>query len=408
MIKKNTLISSLHPQTQAIRAGSTRSQFGEHSDAVMLTSSFVFSDAQEAAFRFQNPNTGPVYGRFTNPTTRTFESRLALLEQGEDCLATASGMSAIFTLCLGLLNAGDHIVAANNLFGSTVQLFTQVLPRFNIQTTFVDPTDLSAWKKATLPQTKIWFVESPSNPLTVLTDIQSLAKAKTTCQDTPPLLVIDNCFCTPILQKPLSLGADVVIHSATKFLDGQGRVLGGAIVGSQQLIQEKLLPILRVTGPTLSAFNAWVILKGLETLNLRMEQHSVNAFELAKWLEKQPNVQRVYYPWLESHPQYHLAKQQQLSGGPIVSFEVKAATPEEARQKAWHVIDSCQLLSITANLGDTKTTITHPATTTHGRLSPQERERAGITENLIRLSVGLEHVDDLIHDLSVLSHSEKD
>jgi O-succinylhomoserine sulfhydrylase len=393
----------LHPETLAIRTGTNRSQFGEHSEAMFLTSSFVFENAAQAAERFLVPGSGLVYARFTNPTTRIFEERLAQLEGGEDCLATASGMSAIFTLCSGLLSAGDHIVASSHLFGSTLQLFTQILPKFNIKTSFVKESDPSAWQAASQPNTKLWFAESPSNPLTGLIDIAALAKAKHQLStEQTILLAIDNCFCTPILQKPLQLGADIVIHSATKYLDGQGRVLGGAIVSSTALIKEKFLPILRITGPTLSAFNAWVLLKGLETLPLRMYQHSKNAHQLATWLSEQPQVAKVYYPGLSSHPQHELAKRQQQTGGPIVAFEVKAS-PDKARETAWKVIDQCKLISITANLGDVKSTITHPATTTHGRISPEERARAGITENLIRIAVGLEHPEDLMYDLQSLT-----
>jgi O-succinylhomoserine sulfhydrylase len=397
-------LSALHPETIAIRAGTQRSEQGEHSDALHLTSSFVFKNAAQAAARFATPGSGNVYARFTNPTTRVFETRLAQLEGGEDCLSTASGMSAIFTLCMSTLKAGDHIVAANNLFGSTVQMFTQVLPRFNIETTFVSATNPNDWVNATRPNTKLWFAESPSNPLASLVDISALVQLKQSFAGQDLLLAIDNCFCTPILQKPLALGADVVIHSATKYLDGQGRVLGGAIVSNAALIKDKFMPMLRITGPTLSAFNAWVLLKGLETLSLRMHQHSKNTLILAQWLSKQPGVARVYYPGLPDHPQYELAQRQQISAGPVVSFDV-AATTDQAKTRAWQVIDQCQLLSITANLGDVKTTITHPATTTHGRISPEERTRAGISDGLIRIAVGLEHPEDLMRDLAILSTS---
>lgn len=378
-------------ETLAVRAGIERSQFGEHSEALYLTSSFVFGSAAEAAARFSGAEPGNVYSRFTNPTVKVLEERLAALEGAERCVATASGMSAILATVMGLLSAGDHIVASRGLFGATVQLFTNILARFGVETTFVSPTVPAEWKAALRPNTKLLFTETPSNPLTEICDIASLAAI---AKEAGAWLAVDNCFCTPILQRPLELGADIVIHSATKYLDGQGRVLGGAVLGRKELM-EPVFGFLRTAGPTLSAFNAWVIAKGLETLKLRMEAHSRNALELANWLEAQPQVARVLYPGLPSHPQHELAMRQQKSGGGIVSFEVRGG-----REAAWRVVDACRLLSITANLGDAKTTLTHPATTTHGRLAPERRAEMGIGEGLLRISVGLEAVADIQRDLA--------
>jgi len=378
-------------ETLAVRAGIERSQFGEHSEALYLTSSFVFGSAAEAAARFSGAEPGNVYSRFTNPTVKVLEERLAALEGAERCVATASGMSAILATVMGLLSAGDHVVASRGLFGATVQLFTNILARFGVETTFVSPTDPVEWKAALRPNTKLLFTETPSNPLTEVCDIAALAAI---AKEAGAWLAVDNCFCTPILQRPLDLGADIVIHSATKYLDGQGRVLGGAVLGRKELM-EPVFGFLRTAGPSLSAFNAWVIAKGLETLKLRMEAHSRNALELAGWLEAQPQVARVFYPGLPSHPQHDLAMKQQKSGGGIVSFEVKGG-----REAAWRVVDACRLLSITANLGDAKTTITHPATTTHGRLTPERRAEMGIGEGLLRISVGLEAVADIQADLA--------
>ena len=378
------------PETLAVRAGQERSQFGEHSEALYLTSSFVFPDAAAAARRFSGEEEGNVYARFTNPTVTMFEERLAALEGAEDCVATASGMSAIMALCLAHLKQGDHIVASNSLFGATVQLFSNILARTGIATTFVSQTDPAAWEAAIRPETKLFFLETPSNPLTEIADIPALtaiARARGI------LVAVDNCFCTPILQKPLELGADLVVHSATKYVDGQGRVLGGAVCGPKKLTEE-VFKFLRTAGPTLSAFNAWVLLKGMETLKIRIEAQSANAARLAAWLEAHPKVGRVFYPGLPSHPQYDLARRQQKGGGAIVSFELRGA-----RKEAWTVVDHCRLLSITANLGDTKTTITHPASTTHGRITPEARAAAGIDESLLRIAVGLEAVEDLQADL---------
>ena len=377
-------------ETLAVRAGQERSQFNEHAEAMFLTSSYVFDSAAQAAARFSGEEIGNVYSRFTNPTVAAFQERLAVMEGAEACVATASGMSAILSLVMALCSAGDHVVASAGLFGATQQLLGTIMPRFGLQATFVAPTKVEAWEAAIRPETKLFFLETPSNPLTELADIAALAKI---AHARGILLVVDNCFCTPILQRPLDLGADLVVHSATKFLDGQGRVLGGAVCGAKKLTEE-VLKFLRTAGPTLSAFNAWVLLKGLETLKIRLEAESAGALQLARWLEAHPKVARVYYPGLESHPQYELARLQQKSGGAIVAFEVKGG-----RDNAWKVIDSCRLFSITANLGDTKSTLTHPASTTHGRITPEQRAAAGITDGLLRIAVGLEAVVDLQKDL---------
>ena len=382
----------LQPETLALHTGIHRSQFNEHSEAMYLTSSFVFDSAAQAAARFSGSEPGNIYARFTNPTVTAFEERLAVLEGAETCIATSSGMSAILACVMGLLSAGDHIVASRSLFGATVNLFNNILKRFNIDTTFVSATDVNSWEAAIQPNTKLFFLETPSNPLTEISDIAELSKV---ARRSGIWLVVDNCFCTPILQKPLELGADIVIHSATKYLDGQGRVLGGAVLGNQELLMDGgIYGFLRTAGPTLSAFNAWVILKGLETLKIRVEAHAENALRMARWLESKPNVTRVFYPGLMSHPQYELAKRQQKSGGGIVTFEVKGG-----KEAAWRVIDSTRLISITANLGDVKSTLTHPATTTHARISQEARDAAGISDGLLRIAVGLEAVQDLQDDL---------
>ncbi len=379
------------PDTLAVRAGTERTQFGEHGEAMYLTSSFVFESAAQAAARFSGAEEGYVYARFSNPTVSAMQTRLAALEGAEACVATASGMSAILSLAMATLQAGDHIVASNGLFGATQQLFGGILAKFGIETSFVPATDLDAYRDALRPRTKLFFIETPSNPLTEVVDIAGVAAI---AHEAGALLAVDNCFCTPVLQRPLALGADVVVHSATKYLDGQGRVLGGAVAGSKAVTDE-VFKFLRTAGPTLSPFNAWVILKGLETLRIRMEAQSAAALELARWLEAQSGVARVYYPGLASHPQHALAMRQQKSGGAILSFDV-----EGGREAAWRVVDSCRLLSITANLGDTKTTITHPATTTHGRISAEARAAAGIGDGLLRIAVGLEDVADLKADLA--------
>ena len=383
------------PETLAVRAGAVRSQFGENSEALFLTSSFVFDSAAQAAARFIGEQPGNIYSRFTNPTVTMFEERLAALEGAEQCVATASGMSAILACVMGLLKAGDHIVASQSIFGATVNLFNNVIKKFGVETTYVSATDVSAWQAAVRPNTKLFFLETPSNPLTEISDIAAIAAVAKGCG---ALLAVDNCFCTPILQRPLELGADIVIQSATKYIDGQGRVLGGAVLGSKKNM-EGVYGFLRTAGPTLSAFNAWVLLKGMETLKIRMDAHSANALELARWLEAQPNVARVFYPGLPSHPQHELAMKQQKTGGGIVSFEV-ASSQGSGKEAAWRVIDNTRMISITANLGDTKTTITHPASTTHGRISPEARAAAGVTDGLIRIAVGLEAVIDIQNDLA--------
>ncbi|MBA1444962.1 MAG: O-succinylhomoserine sulfhydrylase [Chromatiales bacterium] len=378
--------------TQAIRTGHTRTAEGEHGEPIFPTSSFVFSSAAEAAARFSGDEPGNIYARFTNPTVRTFEERLAVLEGGESCVATASGMAAILATCMGLLEAGDHIVSSRSIFGTTTVLFNKYLSRFGIKTSFVELSDLGAWEQAIRPETRLLFLETPSNPLTEITDLQALA-ALAHAHDC--LLVVDNCFCTPALQRPLELGADIVVHSATKYLDGQGRCIGGAVVGDSKLVGEEVFGVLRTAGPTMSPFNAWVFLKGLETLQLRMLAHSQSAQVLAEWLELHPQVARVHYPGLTSHPQYEIALQQQQAAGGILSFELKGGQPA-----AWSVIDATNMLSITANLGDTKTTITHPATTTHGRLSDEEKAASGISAGLLRIAVGLESIADIQADLA--------
>ncbi|MEX0730880.1 MAG: O-succinylhomoserine sulfhydrylase [Aquisalimonadaceae bacterium] len=377
--------------TLAVRAGQVRTSEQEQSEPIFLSSSFTFDNAAQAAARFSGEEDGNIYSRFSNPTVRTFEQRLAALEGGEACVATASGMSAILSLCMTVLSSGDHVVCSSGVFGTTTSMFNRILAKFGVQTTFVALTDYAAWAGAIRPETRLLFLETPSNPLTELADIARLAEL---AKSHGCLLVVDNCFCTPALQRPLSLGADVVIHSATKHLDGQGRCVGGAVVGGAKLVGEDVLGFLRTAGPTMSAFNAWVFLKGLETLKLRMRAHSENALELAEWLQRQPLVKRVNYPGLSSHPQHDLAERQQAGFGAILSFEV-----EGGRAAAWRLVDNTHLISITANLGDLKTTITHPATTTHGRITDEERARSGITEGLLRISVGLEDVADLQKDL---------
>jgi O-succinylhomoserine sulfhydrylase len=381
---------SNHPETLGVRAGSAHTEFGENSEAIFLTSSFVFESAAQAAARFGGQEPGNIYSRFTNPTVTMFQDKLAALEGAEFCVATSSGMSAILACVMGLCSAGDHVVASRSIFGTSVQLFGNILKRWGLETTFVSLTDEAEWAAAVQPNTKLFFVETPSNPLTEVCDIASLAAL---AKKSGALLAVDNCFCTPALQKPLNLGADIVIHSATKYIDGQGRCLGGAVLGKKDVL-EPVYGFLRTAGPTMSAFNAWVFLKGLETLALRMEAHSRHALALAQWLEVQPQVERVYYPGLASHPQHALAMRQQKAGGGIVSFDVKGG-----KDAAWALIDATRMLSITANLGDAKSTITHPATTTHSRVTPEARAAAGIGDGLVRIAVGLEHVDDIKADV---------
>ena len=378
--------------TRAVRAGQHRTNEGENSEPIFLTSSYVFKNAAEAAARFSGATPGNIYSRFTNPTVRAFEERLAALEGGERCVATGSGMAAILSTCLALLKSGDHIVSSRNIFGTSVVLFSTYLAKFGVETSYVSLTDYAAWEKAIKPNTKLLFLETPSNPLTEVADIARLAKL---AHAKGCLLVVDNCFCTPALQLPFKLGADIVIHSATKYLDGQGRCVGGAVIGNKELVGEKVYGFLRTCGPSLSPFNAWVFLKGLETLSLRVKAHCANALALAQWLEAQKRVKRVYYPGLASHPQHALAKQQQSGFGGILSFEL-----DGGKDAAWKLIDSTHVISITANLGDAKSTITHPATTTHGRLTPEQRQEAGISDGLIRISVGLEDIEDIKKDLA--------
>lgn len=377
--------------TLAVRAGQVRSQEGEHSEALYLTSSYVFGSAQEAADRFAGNQPGNVYSRYTNPTVRTFEQRIAALEGAEAAVATSSGMAAILSTCIALLQAGDHIVCSRSVFGTTTVLFTKYLQKFGVTTTFVNPTDYAAWEAAFTPASKMVFVETPSNPLCDVVDIRRLADLT---HARGALLVVDNCFCTPALQQPLKLGADLIIHSATKYIDGQGRCLGGVVAGPKKYVDE-VLGFIRSAGPSLSPFNAWIFVKGLETLRLRMEAHSKNALELATWLNAHPQVEKVFYAGLSDHIGHDLAAKQQTAFGGVLSFRVKGG-----REAAWKVIDATRIMSLTANLGDAKTTIVHPATTTHGRLSPEQKAEAGISENLIRVAVGLEDIADLKADLA--------
>ena len=378
--------------TLAVRAGQQRTAEAEHCEPIFTTSSYVFASAEEAAARFSDEQPGNIYSRFTNPTVRTFEQRLAAMEGAASCVATASGMSAILSTCLSLLKSGDHIVSSRSIFGSTTMLFTNYLAKFGIQTSFVDLTDMDSWAAAIRPETRLMFLETPSNPLTDLADIGQLAEL---AHQNDILLAVDNCFCTPALQQPISLGADIVIHSATKFLDGQGRCVGGAVVGPKDIVGDKVFGFLRTAGPAMSPFNAWVFLKGLETLSLRMKAHSANALALAQWLEQQSQVKKVFYPGLESHSQHQLACRQQSGFGGLLSFELKGG-----KQAGWKLIDATRLISITANLGDTKSTITHPASTTHNRLTPKQRQQAGIADGLVRIAVGLEDIEDLKQDLA--------
>ena len=387
------MAKELDISTLGVRAGTARSEFGEHSEALFLTSSFVFESAAQAAERFSGAAGmagGLVYSRFTNPTLTMFQDRLAALEGAEACVGTASGMAAILSTSMAFLKAGDHVVCSNAVFGATVQLYSNILSKFGVETTFVSPTRVEEWQRACTPKTKLFFLETPSNPLLEVSDLPALSAV---AKKAGAILVVDNVLCTPALQRPLSLGADLVIHSATKYLDGQGRVIAGAVVGSKVLV-EQVYNFLRTAGPSLSPFNAWVVLKGMETLEIRMLAQSERALAVAQWLEKHPKIERVYYPGLASHPQHALAKQQQRTGGALVSFDVKGG-----KEAAWKVIDSTKLISITGNLGDVRSTITHPATTTHGRITPEARRAAGIGDGLVRLAVGLESAEDLKADL---------
>ena len=384
-------VNQARPATQAVRGGYRHTAEMEHSEALFMTSSYVFDSAADAAATFSGDQEGNVYSRYTNPTVQAFEARLALLEGGEACAATSSGMAAIFSVCMAFLKSGDHLVSSRSIFGSTNVVFNRYLERFGVTTTYVDPKDVSAWQAAIQPNTRLLFLETPSNPLSEVTDLEAVSAI---AREANALLVVDNCFCTPALQRPLEQGADIVIHSATKFIDGQGRALGGAVVGREEHINE-IVAFLRSAGPSMSPFNAWIFLKGLETLNLRMKQHCANAQALAEWLEQQPAVTKVHYLGLPSHPQHDLAKRQQSGFGGVLSFVVKGG-----QEAAWSVIDATRILSITANLGDTKTTITHPYTTTHGRVDEATKETAGIVPGLIRIAVGLEDVEDMKDDLA--------
>jgi O-succinylhomoserine sulfhydrylase len=388
--KDDNVLAGAHLDTLAVRAGIVRTSEGEHAEPVFLTSSYVFDNAADAAARFAGEASGNVYSRYTNPTVRNFEQRIAALEGAEQAVGTASGMAAILSTCMALLKSGDHVICSRNVFGTTVNLFGKYMAKFGVEVTFVSLLALDEWRSAIRPNTAMLFVETPSNPLCEVSDLGAMAEL---ARASGSLLVVDNCFCTPALQTPLALGADIVVHSATKYLDGQGRCVGGAVVGAQQHMDE-VVTFLRTCGPTMSAFNAWVFLKGLETLRLRMDAHSRSALELASWLQQQDAVEKVFYAGLTDHPGHDLAARQQRGFGGVLSFKVKGG-----RQQAWDVIDAVRIMSHTANLGDAKTTIVHPATTTHGRLSKEDRASAGITDNLIRVAVGLEHVDDLRADL---------
>jgi O-succinylhomoserine sulfhydrylase len=397
-IEKKPLPHGLHRDTLAVRVGLPPSQYGENSEALYLTSGFLQPDAETMAHRFANPQEGYTYGRTSNPTVTSFEQRLAAMEGTEAAIGASTGMGAILMLCMGLLRAGDHVVCSQSVFGSTMNLFGKEFGKFGVETTFVSQVDAREWKAAIKPNTRLLFAETPTNPLTDVCNIQALADL---AHNTGALLVVDNCFCSPALQRPVEFGADLIIHSGTKYLDGQGRVMAGAICGPSKLIVDVFGPVVRTAGMTLSPFNAWVVLKGMETLGIRMRAQSANALALAQWLESHPSVSRVYYPGLASHPQHELAmKQQSGSGGAVVSFDVRGDGPDERRKNAFAVIDSTQVLSIATNLGDTKTIITHPATTSHGRLSEEQRQAAGIGQGLIRVAVGLEHVDDVRADLA--------
>ncbi len=382
--------------TRAVRAGFERTAFGEHTEPMFLTSSFVHDSAAHAAAKFAGEAEGFIYSRFGNPTVRLFEERLAALEGAEDCRATASGMAAIMSVLISLTRSGDHVVCSQGVFGTTMQLFA-LFARYGIETSYVPLDDPAAWAAAIRPNTRLLFLETPSNPMTAIGDLRALS-AIARARGVP--LVVDNCFCTPALQRPLELGADIVVHSATKYLDGQGRVIGGAVLGSRKYVAESLQPVVRYCGPTLSAFNAWVLAKGLETLSVRMARHSENALVVARWLEARPEVGRVRYPWLESHPQHALARAQQRAGGAVLAFDLAGADDAQCKALAWRVVDACRLLSITANLGDVKSTITHPASTTHGRMPAEARRDAGIGEGMLRVAVGLEDPQDICADLA--------
>jgi O-succinylhomoserine sulfhydrylase len=389
--------STLHRDTLAVREAVERSQYGENSEALYLTSGYVQPNAEAGARRFAGDEEGFTYGRYGNPTVTSFEQRLAALEGAEACISTASGMSAILMMCMGLLKAGDHVICSHSMFGSTIKLIGTDLAKFGVESSFVSQTDVAAWKAAVKPNTRLLFAETPTNPLTEVCDIRALADI---AHAAGALLCVDNCFATPALQRPMALGADIVMHSGTKYLDGQGRVMAGALCASQELVTKTFLPVLKSAGMTLAPFNAWVVLKGLETLDIRMRAQSANALALAQWLQDHPAVARVYYPGLASHPQHALAMAQQSNcGGAVLSFEVKATNPEQARARAFHVLDALQVMSLSTNLGDTKTLLAHPASTSHGRLTEAQRQTAGVVQGLIRVAVGLEHLGDIQADL---------
>jgi len=397
-MSRHPLPDNLHLDTLAVRAAVDKSQYGENSEALYLTSSFTQPDCETAARRFSGEEDGFIYSRFTNPTTASMEIRLAALEGSEACIGTSSGMAAVLLLCMALLKSGDHVVCSRSVFGSTIKLLGSEFAKFGVTTSFVSQTDVNAWKQAIQPNTKLLFAETPTNPLTEVCDIRALADI---AHNAGAILAVDNCFCTPALQRPIDFGADVVVHSGTKYLDGQGRVVAGALCASQAMVKDKFLPVMRSAGMSLSPFNAWVVLKGLETLGIRMEAQSQRALELATWLESHPKVARVYYPGLASHPQHTLAMAQQSGkGGAVLSFDVRGDTPEAGRKNAFHLIDSTRLMSVTANLGDVKTIITQPASTSHGRLTEAQRAEAGIQQHLVRVAVGLENIEDLKADLS--------
>jgi len=397
-MSRHPLPDNLHLDTLAVRAAVDKSQYGENSEALYLTSSFTQPDCETAARRFSGEEDGFIYSRFTNPTTASMEIRLAALEGSEACIGTSSGMAAVLLLCMALLKSGDHVVCSRSVFGSTIKLLGSEFAKFGVTTSFVSQTDANAWKQAMQPNTKLLFAETPTNPLTEVCDIRALADI---ANNAGAILAVDNCFCTPALQRPIDFGADVVVHSGTKYLDGQGRVVAGALCATQAMVKEKFLPVMRSAGMSLSPFNAWVVLKGLETLGIRMEAQSQRALELATWLESHPKVARVYYPGLTSHPQHALAMAQQSGkGGAVLSFDVHGDTPEAGRKNAFHLIDSTRLMSVTANLGDVKTIITQPASTSHGRLTEAQRADAGIQQHLVRVAVGLENIEDLKADLS--------
>ena len=397
-MSRHPLPDNLHLDTLAVRAAVDKSQYGENSEALYLTSSFTQPDCETAARRFSGEEDGFIYSRFTNPTTASMEIRLAALEGSEACIGTSSGMAAVLLLCMALLKSGDHVVCSRSVFGSTIKLLGSEFAKFGVTTSFVSQTDANAWKQAMQPNTKLLFAETPTNPLTEVCDIRALADI---AHNAGAILAVDNCFCSPALQRPIDFGADVVVHSGTKYLDGQGRVVAGALCATQAMVKEKFLPVMRSAGMSLSPFNAWVVLKGLETLGIRMEAQSERALELATWLESHPKVARVYYPGLASHPQHALAMAQQSGkGGAVLSFDVHGDTPEAGRKNAFHLIDSTRLMSVTANLGDVKTIITQPASTSHGRLTEAQRADAGIQQHLVRVAVGLENIEDLKADLS--------